>query len=164
VAHGRLSLRAATPADDPFLLEVYASTRASELDPVPWTAEQKGGFIRSQFDAQALAYRANYPGARFLVVEHDGIPVGRLYRWLDRDAGDLRIMDIALLPEHCGQGIGSEILGDVLAEADAEGLRVSLHVEEWNPAVRLYRRLGFATVGRVGIYDRMERPPCPPVS
>lgn len=159
MAHGPVALRPASPEDDEFLARLYASTRAEELAPVPWTDEQKAEFLRAQFDAQSLAYRENYPGARFWVVERDGEPIGRLYLWRNEAASDLRIMDIALLPDHCGRGVGSSLLADVLAEADRDGMTVSLHVEEWNPAVALYRRLGFTPVERVGVYDRMERPP-----
>jgi ribosomal protein S18 acetylase RimI-like enzyme len=98
-----------------------------------------------------------YPDGRFLVVLGDGVPIGRLY--LGRLADEIRIVDIALLSDHRGVGIGSRLIDDVIAEADSAGLAVRLHVEPWNPALRLYERRGFRVVAERGAYLFMERPP-----
>ena len=68
----------------------------------------------------------------------------------------MRAHDIALLPEHRGAGIGGRLLQDLLTEAAASGKRVSIHVERFNPAMRLYERLGFTKQEEVGVYFRME--------
>ena len=150
-----VTLRPATDADAPFLRDVYASTRTEELAQVDWTDEQKAAFLSSQFAAQDAHYRG-YPGATFEVVLVDGQPVGRCYvaRW----AEELRVVDISVLPEHRGQGIGRELLGDLLAEAARTGVKVSVHVEKLNRARTLYERLGFVEVEDTGVYLRMERP------
>jgi ribosomal protein S18 acetylase RimI-like enzyme len=92
----------------------------------------------------------------------DGRPAGRLYvgRWPQT----IRIVDIALLPEHRGVGVGTRLLGGLLAEADAAGKPVSIHVERFNPAMRLYRRLGFEELEDKGVYVLMERPVSAPVA
>jgi GNAT superfamily N-acetyltransferase len=154
---GRIDLRPATDADRPFLLAVYASTRTEELAIVPWTDEQKDAFLRMQFDAQDSWYRQVYPDGEFLVVADEGTPVGRLY--LGRSESEIRIIDIALLPEHRGKGIGSRLLAGIFASADEAGLPVALRVEPWNPAKRLYGRLGFELRDQEGLYDVMVRPP-----
>src|SRR5947207_14155770 len=96
------------PEDEPFLQQLYASTRAEELAQVPWTDEQKAAFCRMQFAAQRQHYQEHYAGASFDVIELEGQPIGRLYvaRW----ASEIRIVDIGLLPEYRGRGIGSEVL------------------------------------------------------
>jgi len=154
-----LSVRASVPEDRAFLLEVYVRTRVDELAPVPWTDAQKQVFIAEQFEAQDRAYRGAYPAGRFLVVEDHGVPIGRLY--LATLADEVRIIDVALLPEHRGRGIGSVLIAAVIAEAESAGLAVRLHVEPWNPARRLYLRFGFLPGPVSGIYERMERPPRP---
>ena len=85
----------------------------------------------------------------------DGEPAGRLYvaRWKK----ELRIVDIALLPEHRGRGIGAELLRELLEEADAAGKPVTIHVERENPAMGLYQRLGFSPKREVGPYLLLER-------
>ena len=154
-----VTLRPATPDDAPFLLAVYASTREEELAPAlaaGWTEEQRDAFVASQFAAQDAHYRENYPEATFEVVLVDGEPAGRRYlaRWPD----EIRIMDVALLPAYRGSGVGTTLLDEVLAEADAAGKKVSVHVEKLNPARVLYDRLGFREVEDKGVYLLLERP------
>ena len=148
-------LRPVTPADEPFLLRVYAGTRAEELAAVPWTAEQKDAFVAHQFAAQSAHYARHYTGLSADVILVDGRPAGRLLvaRW----AREIRIVDIALLPEFRGAGTGSRLLDRLIAEADAVGKLLSIHVERQNPAMHLYERLGFRPVAEEGVYLRLER-------
>lgn len=152
-----VTLRPAGPEDRDFLLDVYASTREAELAPVPWTPEQKAAFLKMQFEAQAADYSRNYMEADFSVIEVDGAPAGRLY--VERQPGEIRLIDIALVPAFRGRGIGTGLLRDLLEEADAKGKGVSLHVEVFNPARRLYERLGFTAVSERTPYLLMERRP-----
>ncbi|HEY4277098.1 MAG TPA: GNAT family N-acetyltransferase [Conexibacter sp.] len=153
-----VSLRTATDADRPFLAEVYASTREQELANVPFSAEEKAAFLAQQFEAQSRHYAEHYPDTSFDVVVADGVAAGRLIvgRW----PRETRIVDIALLPDFRGRGIGTRVLAPVLAEADARGVVTTIHVERFNPAQRLYARLGFAQVPNDDpVYLRLERAP-----
>jgi ribosomal protein S18 acetylase RimI-like enzyme len=154
VAH---RLRPARAEDRDFLLRVYASTREEELRGVDWSDEEKAAFVAMQFEAQDSYYREHYDPATFDVIEADGEPAGRFYvaRWED----EIRIVDIALLPEHRGRGIGTALLRALLDEAAEAGKRLSIHVELNNPARRLYERLGFAPVEERGVYVLMEATP-----
>jgi ribosomal protein S18 acetylase RimI-like enzyme len=152
-----IALRPAVDEDRAFLLAVYASTRSDEMSAVPWSDAAKADFVQMQFAAQDAYYRATYADGQFLVVERDGTPIGRLYH--SRLIDEIRVIDICLLPEYRGLGIGSRLLADLLAEADRDGLMVRLHVESWNPAMRLYERLGFRAVGEASVYQLMERAP-----
>jgi ribosomal protein S18 acetylase RimI-like enzyme len=145
-----LALRPVEPTDDEFLYRVYAGTRTEELAPVPWDETQKQAFLRSQFDAQSRWYREHYARATYELILIDGEPAGRLY--VHRGETEIRIVDIALLPEHRGNGVGTSLLNEVLAEAEASGRRVTIHVERFNPALRLYERLGFAVAEDKGTY------------
>ena len=151
---GVIRLRPTTATDDPFLCALYASTRTEELAPVPWTEEQKRAFLEMQFRAQSAHYAKHYAGAEFLIIEDDGQPVGRLY--LHRQPHDIRIVDISVLPEHRGRGIGSTLLRGILEEGAAAHTPVSIHVEHFNPAMRLYERLGFRHIDTQGVYHLME--------
>jgi ribosomal protein S18 acetylase RimI-like enzyme len=150
-------LRPAGPGDGDLLLAVYASTRAAELARVPWDDATKRAFVEQQYDAQDVHYRAHYPGATWQVIEAGGEPAGRLI--IHRGDSDIRVMDIALLPEHRGHGLGTAVLGELAAEADAAQRRLSIHVERTNPARRLYERLGFRAVEAGEVYVLMERAP-----
>ncbi|MEY2550149.1 MAG: hypothetical protein QOG12_293, partial [Verrucomicrobiota bacterium] len=145
-----VTLRPITPADDAFLARVYASSRAEELAITDWSEELKANFCRSQFDAQSAYYAANYPDASFQIIERDGWPVGRLY--VDRWEKEIRIVDITLLPEFRGSGIGTKLLRDLQAEARAAGKSLTIHVERFNRALALYQRLGFRQTEDKGVY------------
>ncbi len=150
-----VALRPATEADRDFLARVYASTREQELAQVPLSPEQKAAFLRQQFEAQSAHYESNYTETSFDVVLVDGEPAGRLIvaRW----AEELRIVDIAMLPQQRGRGVGGRLMGELLAEADERGVKASIHVERANPAMRFYERLGFVPAGEHGVYLLMER-------
>jgi ribosomal protein S18 acetylase RimI-like enzyme len=158
----RLSLRSITDRDLEFLYEVYASTRADELAVVPWDDAQKEEFLQMQFGAQHSYYQQHYSDATFDVIEVDGRPVGRCY--VQRRVDEFRIVDIALLPAHRGQGIGSELLNELIDEAEAARLPVTIHVEQHNPAIHLYTRLGFTLIDDTGVYYLMKRTPPEPSS
>jgi GNAT superfamily N-acetyltransferase len=149
-----VALRPAEAGDRELLFRVYASTRSEELAVVPWNDAQKEAFLRAQFGAQDRWYRENYAGATFEVVVVGGEPCGRLYVY--RSDADIRIVDIALLPDHRGHGVGSALLRDLIREADAAGKRLSIHVERFNPALRLYERLGFSVAQDKGVYLFLE--------
>ncbi|HEY6804033.1 MAG TPA: GNAT family N-acetyltransferase [Pyrinomonadaceae bacterium] len=152
-----MSLRPATPADDAFSLQVYATTRADEMAVVPWTDEEKQAFCEMQFHAQRSSYLQFQPEAEWLIVMRDEQPVGRMI--VNRSADEIALMDIALLPEHRNAGIGSKFIKDLMDEAAATGKKMTLHVEGYNPAFRLYTRLGFKEVGEEGFYLAMEWSP-----
>lgn len=138
-----------------FLLRLYATTRADEMAMiVDWTDEQKGTFVRMQFEAQHAWYQEHYGDAQFDLVLVDGAPAGRLY--VHRRATEIRLVDISLMPELRGQGTGTSLLRELMAEAEAAGKPLTIHVEKYNPAMRLYQRLGFKSIADRGPYDLME--------
>lgn len=147
-------LRPETEADVPFLQRLYISTRWEELAPVPWTDEQKIAFLESQFALQRHHYLTHYTNSAFDVLEAAGTPVGRLY--IDRQAKTMRVIDIALLPEWRGGGIGTALMHAVLAEARLTGKEIEISVEQFNPALRLYQRLGFSEYANDGMYRFMS--------
>lgn len=154
-----ITLRPARSDDEDFLRQVYASTRADELSQVDWSEAQKRAFIDAQFAAQNSSYFNNYPGAEFLVVLVADEPAGRLY--IHRRPAEIRVMDLALLPPYRGRGIGSGLLRQVMAEGQARGLSVTIHAEKFNPALRLYQRLGFHIAEDKGVYYLLGWEPAP---
>jgi ribosomal protein S18 acetylase RimI-like enzyme len=152
-----VTLRPAEGKDQPFMLRVYASTREPELEASGMPREQWGQFVEHQFEAQSRAYQS-YEDTSFEVVLVAGEPAGRLIvaRWPE----ELRVVDIALLPEYRGRGIGGTLMRQLIEEADDRGVKTSIHVERFNPAQRLYTRLGFRPVAEAGdVYLLLERPP-----
>lgn len=145
-----ISLKKVSAADREFLCAVYSSTRTEELATTDWTHEQKAAFCQQQFEAQDAHYLTHYPNASRDLILADGIPVGRLY--VDRWLTEIRIMEITLLPETRGRGIGGKLLADLQDEARKANKLLSIHVERFNPALSLYSRLGFIVAEDKGVY------------
>jgi len=122
---------------------------------VPWTVAQKRAFVESQFEAQTSGYAATHPLATHEILLENGTPVGRLY--LSCEPARIHIMDITIAPAARNAGIGSEILHEILAEADQTGKPVSIYVESFNPSLRLFGRLGFRCVKEDGFQRLLER-------
>lgn len=157
-APGSVTLRAEQPGDEAFLLEAYASTRQEELALTNWDAATRTEFVKSQFKAMRAGYAGMFPNAQFSIILMEGRPIGRMV--VNRTAREICVVDMILLPQHCGQGIGRRLMNDLIAEAAAGKKIVGLHVLKMNRAIRFYQRLGFTKSGDEGPYDRMEwRPP-----
>ena len=153
----KIFFRPISNSDFPFLIKVYRSTRGEEMKLTPWNEEEKTKFIDFQFDAQHSHYSNAYKGAEFMIIVKDKRDVGRLYLW--KTEHQIRIMDIALLPEFRGKGIGTKILTELINESDDSSKKLNIHVEYNNPALKLYERLGFKKIDDTGVYFFMERLP-----
>jgi ribosomal protein S18 acetylase RimI-like enzyme len=148
-------LRPATPDDADLLYRIYASTRAEELALLPWDAAMKAAFLRMQFDAQHRYYHDVYPAASYDLIVCGDVAAGRCY--VDDGDAHVLVIDLALLPEHRGHGIGTALLEQILRSADTSGKPARIHVERTNRAQRLYGRLGFKQIGDDGVYLLLER-------
>jgi GNAT superfamily N-acetyltransferase len=151
-----ISLREALPADEHFLFEVYASTRDEEFANVGWDENQKLSFLKMQF----MMRERSYPRVDNRIIMVDGRDAGRIL--VDRKETEILLVDIALLTEHRNTGTGSQLIRDLLEEANAGGKRVRLHVLRMSPAARLYERLGFhRSDAGDGVYVEMIWSPPP---
>jgi GNAT superfamily N-acetyltransferase len=157
-APSNITLRPVGPDDYDFLVEVYGSTRAEELALVPWTIEMQQTFVRSQFAAQQDHYAKKYPTASHDIILSDNRPVGRLY--VARLDQEIRIIDLTLLPAERNAGIGSYLIKQLLGEANRSGKITRIYVEEFNPSLRLFERLGFSPSEQHGIHLLLQ---CKPV-
>ena len=154
-----IALRRAGADDRAFLQTVFISTRIDEFSAAGWERERILALLADQFATQDAYYRQHYPDGHFDVVTCAGEPIGRLYHaWT---AAELQLIDIALLPERRGAGIGTLLLRALVAETARRGLVARLYVEADNPVQALYGRLGFVRAGENGVYHLMRREPAP---
>jgi GNAT superfamily N-acetyltransferase len=149
-----VSCRPFTENDLPFVAELYASTRREEVAATGWPAEMQAAFLLQQHEAQHAHYSTHYADGEWLILERGGEAIGRLY--LNDESRQVHVIDISLVPASRGQGIGGAVLQDVLELARGRGKPVTIHVEKYNPARRLYQRLGFEVVEDCGVYDLMR--------
>lgn len=156
-----ISLRAILERDLPVLCKIYGSTRTEELDKgTNWNQEQKQFFIEQQFFAQHEYYQNNYTGAKFYIIEKENTVIGRLYIDFFFEKKGFRIIDITLLPDWRKKDIGSAILNEIIKKAAENKMKVSIHVESFNPAMNLYKKLGFIKISETnGVYHLMEWSP-----
>ena len=149
-----VTFRPVVPDDEVFLLELYATTRADEMAMVPWTDEQREVFVKMQFTAQQDHYREAYPNASREIILSQGRPVG--HRYVARLEKEIRIVDITVAPAERNCGIGTFSLGELLKEAKRIDKVVRIFVENYNPSLRLFERLGFRQAEEHGIHLLME--------
>lgn len=152
-----ISFRPVGQTDEPFLLKVYASTRAAEMSVLPWTQAQVEAFLKMQLAAQHHHYKGQYPDAAHDLILFNDQPVGRLY--VARLDKEIRIVDIALLTEARGRGIGTSIIKDLMDEAAREGKPLTIYVENFSPSLHLFERLGFFKAGEHNFYLLMQWQP-----
>lgn len=147
-----VSLRTASQADEPFLLNLFASTRP-EFELLNWDENQKRALMSMQFQLQSQQFRTAYPEADSSVILWELDAVGRLI--VDRGAQEFVLVDISLLPQHRRLGIGTHLIRNLLHEAAESAKPVRLHVVQTNPAKSLYERLGFSVVNSDSMYCEM---------
>jgi ribosomal protein S18 acetylase RimI-like enzyme len=156
-----LALRPVEAGDQAFLFRLYASTRADELAPLGWDQTTTQAFLRTQFDLQDRAYHQAYPDGSFALVLIDGDPGGRLY--VQRSRACIHVIDISLLPEYRGRGIGTALLRELLGEGRRSGTPVTIDALRTGRAVSLYQRLGFTITRADDVYAALRwRPPVRP--
>lgn len=151
------SLRPFTPQDQEFLFQLYVDVRRQEVSAWGWSQQQQDMFLRMQFNAQQSWYQEMYKGAEHQIIECEAQPVGRIM--VMRAADFTNLVDIALLAEYRGHGIGGKLIGALLEQSDRDRIPVRLRVLKTNPARRLYQRLGFVPTGENDVYLQMDRTP-----
>jgi ribosomal protein S18 acetylase RimI-like enzyme len=154
ITNTSIALRPVREDDEDFLLKVYASTRREEFALLPWTEAQLLAFLKMQFVAQRRGYEAQYPLAEHQIILCNDAMAGRIMT--GRTDKGICLVDISLLPEYRNAGVGTILIGNLLAEASREGLAVHLEVLQTSPARRLYERLGFSKTGEHDFYFQMQ--------
>jgi ribosomal protein S18 acetylase RimI-like enzyme len=151
---GALTIRPERSEDEAFLYRVYASTRTEEMALTGWNASTCEAFLQMQFKAMRRGYAEQFPKADFSILLRSGRSVGRMV--VDRTADIICLVDLAILPEFRGQGTGTALMKEVLAEAVRVKKPIHLHVFKQTRPLGWYARLGFRKIGDSGAYDRLE--------
>jgi ribosomal protein S18 acetylase RimI-like enzyme len=142
---GLLQQRPEREDDQPFRFRLFCDSRLPEWYQAQLDPALRDQLMQHQFHAQTVSYRAQFPGARFDIIELDGRPIGRIV--IDRPGHSVHIVDQAIVPELRNRGLGTAIMRFLMDEAAAAGIPVELKVASSNdPSMRLYLRLGFVPV------------------
>lgn len=151
-----VALRPVGPDDEAFLLDVYASARADELNLTPWDETQKDAFVKMQYEAQRTHYREKFPEAAYDVILLNGERAGRLYVLRAEAEDHIEIMDITLLRQYRNQGIATQLMRSLMDEARAHKKSLRIYVETFNPSLELFKQLGFAPIEEQGFNYLLE--------
>lgn len=141
-------------SDEAFLFDLYASTRAQELEVLPWDEDQRRGFLQMQFIAQNRDYHRRFPEGVHELLLSAGLPAGRLY--VARSEKEIRILDISLMPEYRNQGIEEAIIRELLNEASETERPVRIYLEHDNPYRSVFDQFGFVSVEDIGSHLLLE--------
>lgn len=149
-----IELRPAMADDQPFLQRLYASARPPQYklhgcDPIT-----ESMMLALQCKAQQSDFRLQYPDAEITLIAERDLPIGRLY--VHFSVTEVRLVDLSLLPEYRGRGIGKGLLRGLQAHGARLQLPVRLQVLLGNPAQRLCQRCDFVFTGIDGSYAALE--------
>src|SRR5262245_61500665 len=150
---GPVTLRPAELGDEAFLYELYCSTRADEIAAFGWDKARQDAFLQLQFRGQQRHYQVQHLDVDSRIILKAEQPIGQII--VMRSDREIRLADIALLPEYRGAGIGTALIAELFAEARESGRPVTLHVEKSSRAVALYERLGFVKTDETGFHYKM---------
>lgn len=153
-AAAEISLRAESEDDASFLEELVIAVRENEIGYRELTVDERNRLLKEQNRLQLAHYRKHYPTAFFLIVEANSKPIGRLY--LDHQADRIHVVELSLLPDFQGHGIGHQLLKNIQAEATRTQLAVTLSVGIGSPAQSFYDRLGFQVTGTTDTHFKMK--------
>jgi ribosomal protein S18 acetylase RimI-like enzyme len=152
-----LTFRPVMPEDEDFLFNLYSTTRRDELAAWGWNDAQKDAFLKLQFKAQQYSYATMYTPEDSRLIMLDNKPIGRMI--VVRSDEEIRLADIAILPEYFNDGIGTFLIKHLLTEAAQAAKPVGLRVYKSNErAVRFYERLGFIVAGEDELAFSMQHP------
>jgi GNAT superfamily N-acetyltransferase len=128
----QVTLRPAVASDRAFVEAIYFETQR-------WIIERLFGWRGDE--VERAKFDETYSERESKIVVLDGADVG----WLSvrRDADGIDIDAIYLLPAAQNRGIGTTLVRDVIEEAGACGLPLTVSTAKINPARNLYERLGF---------------------
>jgi ribosomal protein S18 acetylase RimI-like enzyme len=148
-----LSIRPATPADNGFIEALYRSTR-QDLQLIDGEQGFIDTVIDQQFNAQTNGYGEAFPNAMYFIIEKHDQPVGRVM--LDFGTEEIRVVNIAFIPEARGKGFGEGVIKSLQYAAGKNCVPLSLSVHSDNLAAkRLYAKLGFQTEQVTPLYERL---------
>jgi len=150
----KISLRPVTAGDDGMLREIYKSSRGDDLRELGWTEDRVDEFLGMQYEAQKHFLASEYQRPADELILCDGEPAGRLI--VERREHEIRLIDLALLPEHRNNSIGAFLIRKLQNEARRQEKPLRLQVIRFNRAINLFERLGFARTSETGTHFQME--------
>lgn len=148
-----LHIRPSKPSDKPFLEKLYRSTR-TDLQLIDGEKELVENVIEMQHRAQTQGYGDQFPNAMYFIIEKHGEPIGKAT--LDFGPNEIRLLDIAFMPQARGHGFGKAIIQSFQVCATQAMAPLTLSVEQLNHSAKsLYLSLGFVCESVTPPYEHL---------
>jgi ribosomal protein S18 acetylase RimI-like enzyme len=149
-----LTLRPARTDDQEFLYRLFYSVYSEKLQLVPLSAEEKKALVELMYQGFICHYNSLAPASDDRLVLLDNESIGRMILLQTRE--EIRLADLAILPQYRRRGIGSALIGQLQTESTMSKRPVRLQVARFDHALRLYQRLGFYKTDAIGPYLHLE--------
>jgi ribosomal protein S18 acetylase RimI-like enzyme len=104
-------------------------------------------------DVQRARFDATFELAENQIISVAGHDAG--YVTAKHEPREILLHNLMIAPEFQNRGLGTAVLRDFLAAAQARHVPVRLQVMKVNPARRLYGRLGFTIIGETPTHFQM---------
>jgi ribosomal protein S18 acetylase RimI-like enzyme len=144
-----IAVRPARVEDFDFCSDLYFSEMGRTIRELNLDLCKQAANLRQRWDLQQVR-----------IITGDGDDIGWVQSMIEVDA--LFLGQLFVAPAHQGHGVGTIIVQRLIDEATCERRAVTLGVVKTNPALRLYRRLGFRTTHEDERKFYMRRDPDPP--
>jgi ribosomal protein S18 acetylase RimI-like enzyme len=131
----------ATENDSEFFMELFSEIKGSELLLHSWPPTIREQLLSMQYRGFMKSIQEEYPNHEDFLILFQSKMAGRLQ--IEKNDSFFRIINISLMPDFRGKGIGSYILKNILKEANLRQIPVELDVDVSNPAFFVYQNLGF---------------------
>jgi ribosomal protein S18 acetylase RimI-like enzyme len=154
LSRAAITLTPVTSEDHDFLLRLYQSSRGDDLRELGWNEDRISEFLEIQHEAHQNFLATDHPNIVDQIVSLDGQPAGRLA--VEERPDEIRLIDLALVPERRNHGLGTHLIQLVQEEARSARLPLRLQVIRFNRAVGLFERLGFTRTSETGTHFQME--------
>jgi GNAT superfamily N-acetyltransferase len=149
-----LTLRPTRADDQEFLYRLFYSVHSEKLRLGPLGEEEKTKLVELMYQGFIRHYSSLAPVSDDRLILLNNESIGRMILLQTRE--EIRLADLAILPEYRQRGIGSALIGQVQTESMMSKRPVRLQVAQFDRALGLYRRLGFYKTDVEGPYIHLE--------
>jgi ribosomal protein S18 acetylase RimI-like enzyme len=150
-----LKLRLARDDDDKFLFNLFYDVRAREFTDAGIPLAQLMPILELQHKAQIYSYSNEFPSATNSIIVFNEKCVGRIL--IQKNEKSAHLIDIAILQEFRGKGLGSFLINKMKSECDQ--IRLSVYAANIL-AIKFYEKHLFQISKNDVMYLNMEWNKC----
>lgn len=149
IAADDLRYRPAIATDGPALFRLFQQVHTSEIATLSVDAATRAALASMQYVEERVRFSAEFPDAVDVAIEYQARLCGRMLTVM-RDGG-VQLIQLGVLVEHRGQGIGTLAMRRLAHIAEEHGCPIWLRADSASADCRGFlERVGFSVTGRGG--------------